>query len=205
MTSESGAWSGEQAARLDQFAKNVAASREVNAVRGDARLVFGSGNPNSRVVLVGEAPGANEERQGKPFVGRAGRLLDEALELAGLDRSELWITNVVKMRPTEPGANGRRRNRPPTSAERDAFRPWLDHELNILRPRSIVCLGATAAAALLGRPVKISTERGQWLMGPAGARVLTTYHPAYLLRPFRDRDEKFRALVDDLRRALSDE
>ncbi len=191
----------ERADQLARLAERIAQSGEVEAVRGGVRLVFGSGNPLSSVVLVGEAPGADEEMQGKPFVGRAGRLLDQALEQAGLDRSTLWITNVVKIRPTEPGANGRLRNRPPTSAEREVFRPWLERELEILRPRSIVCLGSTAAAALLGRTVKISKERGQWLEGPVATRVLTTYHPAYLLRPFRNRDANFQQLVEDLRRA----
>ncbi len=193
----------ERSDQLARLAEQIGQSGEVVAVRGDARLVFGSGNPLSSVVLVGEAPGADEELQGQPFVGRAGRLLDQALERAGLDRSTLWITNVVKIRPTEPGATGRKRNRPPTSGEREVFLPWLERELEILQPRSIVCLGATAAAALLGRTVKISKERGKWLEGPIGTRVLTTYHPAYLLRPFRDRDENFKQLVEDLRRAAS--
>ncbi len=192
-----------RAAMLDNLARQIADSSELTAIRGDSRLVFGSGNPRSGVVLVGEAPGADEEKQGKPFVGRAGRLLDEALAQAGLDRASIWITNVVKVRPSEPGAKGGRRNRPPTQGERRAFRPWLIRELEILEPHAVVCLGATAASALLGRPVKIGTERGRWLEGPAGTRVLTTYHPAYLLRPFRDRDARFAELVDDLRQAAS--
>ncbi len=188
---------------LNRLAKRIEDSADVSAVRGECRLVFGTGNPESDVVLVGEAPGADEERQGKPFVGRAGKLLDQALEEAGLDRDKVWITNVVKIRPTEPGANGRRRNRPPSTEERKAFRRFLDDELGIIEPRSVVCLGATAASAVLGRSVKISKERGQWVEGPEGTRVLTTYHPAYLLRPFRDRDEKYQQLVDDLRKAGS--
>ncbi len=188
-------------ARLKRLSERIESSVDVKAVRGESRLVFGNGNPASSVVLVGEAPGADEERQGKPFVGRAGRLLDQALEDAGLERKQVWITNVVKIRPTEPGANGRRRNRPPSSEERNAFRPFLDEELSIIKPKSVVCLGATAAAAVLGRSVKISNERGEWVEGPEGIRVLTTYHPAYLLRPFKDRDEKYQQLVDDLRKA----
>jgi DNA polymerase len=186
---------------LDELAREIEGSPEVSAVRHDARLVFGGGNPLASVVLVGEAPGADEEKQGRPFVGRAGKLLDEALEQAGLARADIWITNVVKFRPSEPGANGRRRNRPPTGEERTVFRPWLERELRIISPDSVVCLGATAASALLGRAVKITKERGHWLEGPAGTQVLTTYHPAYLLRPFRDRDERFQQLVDDLRLA----
>jgi len=186
---------------LDQLAREIERSPEVSKVRDDARLVFGDGNPLASLVLVGEAPGADEEKQGRPFVGRAGKLLDDALEQAGLARADIWITNVVKIRPAEPGANGRRRNRPPTSEERAVFRPWLERELRMISPDAVVCLGATAASALLGRNLKITKERGNWLEGPAGTGVLTTYHPAYLLRPFRDRDERFQQLVDDLRLA----
>jgi uracil-DNA glycosylase family 4 len=195
----------ERLAELGRLAKRIVASKDVSAVRGDSRLVFGNGNPLASLVLVGEAPGADEEKLGQPFVGRAGRLLDQALERAGVSRADIWITNVVKIRPTEPGANGRARNRPPTTEEKDTFRPWLEEELRIIAPRAIVCLGATAAAALLGRKVKVTAERGRWTDGPVGAQVLTTYHPAYLLRPFRDRDERFEELVDDLRLALQRE
>jgi DNA polymerase len=186
---------------LDELAQEIERSPEISTVRDDSRLVFGDGNPLASVVLIGEAPGGDEEKQGRPFVGRAGKLLDEVLSQAGLSRDDIWITNVVKFRPTEPGAHGRRRNRPPTSEERAAFRPWLERELRIIAPDSVVCVGATAASALLGRSVKITKERGQWLEGPSGTCVLTTYHPAYLLRPFRDRDERFQDLVDDLRLA----
>jgi len=191
----------DRTAQLARLAERIQQSDEVRAVRGESRLVFGHGNPMSSVVLVGEAPGADEERQGMPFVGRAGQLLNKALEDAGLNREKVWITNVVKIRPSEPGAKGGRRNRPPSADERNAFRPFLDEELEIIQPRSVVCLGATAAAAVLGRTVKISKERGAWVDGPQGTRVLTTYHPAYLLRPFKDRDEKYQQLVDDLRKA----
>ena len=191
----------DRTAQLARLAERIQQSDEVRAVRGESRLVFGHGNPMSSVVLVGEAPGADEERQGMPFVGRAGQLLNKALEDAGLNREKVWITNVVKIRPSEPGAKGGRRNRPPAADERNAFRPFLDEELEIIQPRSVVCLGATAAAAVLGRTVKISKERGEWVDGPEGSRVLSTYHPAYLLRPFKDRDEKYQQLVDDLRKA----
>ncbi len=186
---------------LRELARQMTEDAVVNDVRGESRLVLGHGDPYSSVVLVGEAPGADEVKQGRPFVGRAGKLLDEALDQAGLPRSRIWITNVVKIRPTEPGAKGGRRNRPPTGEERQAFRPWLERELEIIKPKAVVCLGATAASALLGRTVKIGAERGHWLDGPAGTKVLTTYHPAYLLRPFKDRDEKFQQLVDDLHQA----
>ncbi|HEX3721655.1 MAG TPA: uracil-DNA glycosylase [Nitrolancea sp.] len=199
MTSDRANQRDERLAELEKLARRLADSDKVSAVRGESRLVFGTGDPCASLVLVGEAPGADEEKQGRPFVGRAGRLLDDALEQAGLSRSDIWITNVVKIRPTEAGANDRLRNRPPTTEEKNTFRPWLEQELAIIAPRSVVCVGATAAAALLGRTVKISAERGHWLDGPVGTQVLTTYHPAYLLRPFRDRDERFQQFVDDLR------
>lgn len=199
MTGDSADQHAERLAELEKLARRMTASDALAPVRGESRLVFGNGNPCAALVLVGEAPGADEEKQGRPFVGRAGRLLDDALEEAGLSRSGIWITNVVKIRPTEAGANGRPRNRPPTTEEKNAFRPWLEQELGIVAPRSVVCVGATAAAALLGRTVKISAERGHWLDGPVGTEVLTTYHPAYLLRPFRDRDERFQQFVDDLK------
>ncbi len=191
----------DQKSPLDSLYREMEQSSELREVRGSARLVFGSGDTAASVVLVGEAPGADEEKHGRPFVGRAGQLLDRALESAGLDRSRVWITNVVKIRPTEPGARGGKRNRPPTAEERAAFLPWLSRELEIIHPDAVVCLGATAAKALLDRNVKIGDMRGQWLDGPAGTQVLTTYHPAYLLRPFKGHDRRFDELVGDLRKA----
>jgi len=189
--------------KLKELAAKLEHSTEVIAVRGKSRLVFGHGDPESSLVLVGEAPGADEERLGRPVVGRAGQLLVRARADAGLDRSRVWTTNVVKIRPTEPGANGRQRNRPPTSEERAVFLPRLERELEIIRPAAVVCLGATAADALLGRHVKIGDVRGKWLDGPAGTRILTTFHPAYLLRPFSGQEERFQQLVDDLRQAAT--
>lgn len=188
-------------AALTSLEKDLRATEEVNEARGDSNLVVGVGNPAARLVLIGEAPGAQEDRAGQPFVGPAGQVLNEALAEAGLDRNQVWITNAVKFRPTTPGSGKRLKNRPPMRGEVALFRPWLERELAILEPACIVCLGATAAAAVLGRAVKIMSERGEFTDGPNGVRALTTYHPAFLLRRYDDRDERFAEFVSDLKKA----
>ena len=144
------------------------------------QTVFGEGPAAARLMFIGEAPGAQEDKLGRPFVGPAGTLFDEALEAAGLDRREVYITNVVKHRPfiTE---SGRQRNRAPKQSEINACRPWLDYQLALIRPTIIVCLGAHAARGILGKDFKITQQRGQWLAGPDGAAVLATVHPSYVL------------------------
>ncbi len=166
-------------------------------------LVPGEGNLNARLVLVGEAPGGQEERAKRPFVGPAGQILTEALTEAGLSRDEIWITNIVKCRPVTPGLGGRLRNRTPTTAEVKLFLPWLIQELNIIDPTAIVALGGTAASALLGRPVKMTSERGEWVPGPEGIPVMVTYHPAYLLRRVGNHNHRYIELVADLSAAAS--
>lgn len=167
------------------------------------RLVLGEGDADASLVLVGEAPGGQEDRLGHPFVGPAGKILDEGLAAAGLDRDQLWITNVVKYRPTTEGVAGRLRNRPPTRDEIAWFLPWLRRELELIAPRALVCLGATAGNALLGRTVRITRERGEWFDGPNGLPTLITYHPAYLLRRTEDRDARYAEFVRDLRTAAT--
>lgn len=166
-------------------------------------LVLGEGNPNAQLVLVGEAPGGQEERAKRPFVGPAGQILNEALSEAGLSRDEVWITNIVKCRPVTPGVGGRLRNRTPTAVEVKRFLPWLLQELNIIDPVAIVVLGGTAASALLGRPVKMTRERGDWFTGPEDIPVMVTYHPAYLLRRIGNHDQRYAELVADIRAAAS--
>ncbi len=144
-------------------------------------LVFGEGRPETRLVLVGEAPGEQEERQGRPFVGRSGQLLRRTLEAAGISPEDVWITNVVKCRPTVVQA-GRRSNRAPTWREAQAWLPHLMDELEILRPQAIICLGNLAARALIQKDFKMTEGRGKWHPGPFGSHVLATYHPSYVLR-----------------------
>jgi DNA polymerase len=160
---------------LAALAKRVAACtrcKELAASR--TQTVFGTGNVNARLVFLGEAPGADEDRQGKPFVGRAGQLLTDMIEKGmKIRRQEVYILNILKCRP--PG------NRTPATEEADNCREYLDGQLAILRPQFICCLGACAAQNLLKTTASISQMRGR-LFDYQGARVLCTYHPAYLLR-----------------------
>ena len=163
------------------------------------QTVFGVGPADARLMFIGEAPGAQEDRQGVPFVGPAGRLFDEALEQAGLARSEVYVTNVVKHRPWV-AQNGRQKNRPPKQSEIKACRPWLDQELAIVRPSIICCLGAHAARAILGKDFKITQQRGQWLAEHAGAAALATIHPSYvLIQPAESYESLRQTLFSDLR------
>ncbi len=132
-------------------------------------------------MLVGETPGDREDLEGRPFVGPAGRLLDAALERAGIDRSAVYLTNAVKHFKWEP--RGKRRiHQKPNAVEIAACRPWLDAEIAVVKPQVLVCLGATAAQALLGRSFRVSRERGRWMASPLAPRVLATVHPSSILR-----------------------
>lgn len=163
--------------------------------------VFGEGAPRPRVVMVGEQPGDQEDRQGRPFVGPAGKLLDRALAAAGVDRGELYVTNAVKHFKWEPQGK-RRLHKTPTAREAAACRPWLEAELRATAPALIVCLGATAARSVVGVDVKVMDERGQKLPTDFGAPALITVHPSSLLRlpPGEDPEAAFAAFVADLRK-----
>ena len=128
------------------------------------QTVFGAGPADARLMVVGEAPGEQEDRQGIPLVGPAGKLFNEAIAQAGLDRQELYITNTVKHRPWVE-QRGRAKNRAPRQSEIKACRPWLDQQVQIIRPALVVCLGATAAHALLGREFRLTEQRGRWRTG----------------------------------------
>jgi DNA polymerase len=145
------------------------------------RTVFGEGPRTARVMLVGEQPGHEEDLAGKPFVGPAGKLLDRALEQAGIDRRRVYVTNVVKHFKWEP--KGKRRiHAKPNAAEIAACRPWLDAELDVVKPDVLVCLGATAAQALLGRGFRVSRERGRFVPSPLAPYAMATVHPSSILR-----------------------
>lgn len=186
---------------LAQIRTKLGRAEEFSRLCAGKHLVFGAGNPTAALVLVGEAPGGQEDRQEHPFVGPAGQILNEALEAVGLSRDEVWTTNVVKCRPTMPGVGGRLRNRAPTPEEVEWFLPWLLRELEVIQPRAIVCLGATAGTALLGRALKITRERGTWFDGPTGTPLMLTYHPAYLLRRVASGEGRFAEFVHDLGKA----
>jgi DNA polymerase len=145
------------------------------------QTVFGEGGPKPRVMLVGEQPGDQEDIQGRPFVGPAGKILDKALAEAGIERKEIYVTNAVKHFKWEP--RGKRRiHKKPNSMEIAACKPWIDAEIDVLHPAVIVCLGATAAQSLLGRQFKVSTQRGVWVPSPLAPFVMATVHPSSLLR-----------------------
>lgn len=161
------------------------------------QTVFGEGSPKSEVMFVGEQPGDQEDRAGAPFVGPAGRLLDEALADAGIDRSRAYLTNVVKHFKWE--ARGKRRiHQKPNWSEITACRPWLDAELAVVKPRVLVCLGATAAQALLGRTFKVTQVRGRPVESSLAPIVIATVHPSSVLRAGADRDAEYSAFVNDL-------
>jgi uracil-DNA glycosylase family protein len=164
------------------------------------QTVFGEGPKSARVVLVGEQPGDSEDREGRPFVGPAGQLLDWALEKAGVDRRRAYVTNVVKHFKWVP--RGKRRiHSKPNSMEIRACLPWLEQELALIKPEVVVCLGATAAQALLGRSFRVTQERGNFVRSPLAPHVMATVHPSSLLR-IEDDDERkaaIRTFVAELR------
>jgi DNA polymerase len=164
------------------------------------QTVFGEGSRTARVMLVGEQPGDQEDLAGRPFVGPAGRELDKALAQAGFERSEIYVTNVVKHFKWEP--RGKRRiHKKPNGAEIAACRPWLDAEIALVRPDAIVCLGATAAQALLGKSFKVTAHRGELIKSPLAPLVMATVHPSSLLRAPDDETRRLetKRFIDDLR------
>jgi uracil-DNA glycosylase len=168
------------------------------------QTVFGEGAPGARVMLVGEQPGDQEDKQGRPFVGPAGRVLDEALEAAGIDRGATYVTNAVKH--FKWVARGKRRiHAKPTWTEQMACRPWLEGELEAVQPRVLVCLGATAAQSLLGKQFRVTKERGRWLESELAEYVTATIHPSSILRQRDDesRRRELDGLVEDLRLVAS--
>jgi len=164
------------------------------------QTVFGEGTSKAEVVFVGEQPGDQEDLQGKPFVGPAGKLLDKALEDAGIDRSQVYVTNVVKHFKWQ--ARGKRRiHQKPNWSEIAACRPWLEAELEMIEPRVLVCLGATAAQALLSRDFRVSRQRGELVESELAENVLATVHPSSILRADEDtREAEYGELVRDLKK-----
>ncbi|HMC08164.1 MAG TPA: UdgX family uracil-DNA binding protein [Actinomycetota bacterium] len=186
-------------ATVDELAEAVQHCRGCDLWRDATRAVFGEGASRALVVMVGEQPGDVEDRRGRPFVGPAGILLRSCLAEVGILESDVWLTNVVKHFKWQP--KGKRRiHRTPAAAEIAACRPWLDAELARIRPEIVVCLGATAAHALLGRDFKVSLDRGRLVDSPVGP-ALATVHPSSILRAPDDKSglEARAAFVADLR------
>jgi len=171
---------------------------------GATQVVPGEGNPQARIVLLGEAPGEQEDREGRPFVGRSGRLLDRILGEAELPREEVWITNAVKCRPVLFEGD-RMRNRPPKVSEVRAWSDCLRSELRLIGPQVLVGLGAVAGRALLGQDFKLTQERGRWRRDALlGLETLVTWHPAYLLRQTGEAYERrLEEAIADMREASS--
>lgn len=164
------------------------------------QTVFGEGKRSAKVLFIGEQPGNDEDLQGRPFVGPAGRLLDQALEEAGIDRRQTYVTNVVKHFKWEP--RGKRRiHKKPNSTEIEACRPWLEAEIAAVKPRVIVCLGATAAQTLLGKEFRVSRQRGQPIPSPLAPLMLATVHPSSILRASdeQSRHLEMQHFIDDLK------
>ena len=171
---------------LRQMQEELQQCRNCGLCEGRTQAVLGAGVPNSRIVIVGEGPGRNEDEQGKPFVGRSGQLLDQMLEQVGLSRNRnVFITNIVKCRPPH--------NRDPLQTEQDACIDWLRAQTRLLRPKIIVCLGRIAAMKLIREDFKISREHGQWEQ-KGGIWFTALYHPSALLRDETKRPETFRDL-----------
>ena len=170
--------------------------------RNATQAVLGEGPRGASVMFVGEQPGDREDLAGHPFVGPAGLMLDRALEEAGIDRREVFVTNVVKHFKWEPAERGKRRiHKKPRGSEIEACRAWLDAELQAIRPEVLVCLGATAAQALLGKNFSVMRQRGHWIQSQLAPHVLATVHPSSLLRAPDDetRHREMVRFVEDLR------
>lgn len=171
--------------------------------RNATQAVFGAGNPSASIFLVGEQPGDQEDRTGTPFVGPAGRLLDRALALAGIDREQVYVTNAVKHFKWQ--ARGPRRlHQKPVLSEVRACRPWLQAEIAAVRPQVLVALGATAAQSLIGSNIRVTEARGQLLPSEWGIPVLVTFHPSAILRipDENTRRQEIAHLAADLRQAV---
>jgi len=183
---------------LRTLAEAARECRGCDLYRDATQTVFGEGVPRAEIALVGEQPGDREDREGRPFVGPAGRLLDDSLAEAGIERDDVYLTNVVKHFKFE--LRGKRRiHRRPDLHEQAACRPWLEAELEQIRPTALVLLGATAAQALLGRGFRVTKDRGTWVQAPFAPLVTATVHPSSILRAPDDTREAERTLfVRDL-------
>ncbi len=186
-------------ASLDQLRSIATGCQACDLYRNATQTVFGEGAVGARVMLVGEQPGDREDLEGEPFVGPAGAVLDRGLRQAGIDRDEAYVTNVVKHFKWRP-AGKRRLHQKPNAEEIAACRPWLETEIDLVRPEVVVCLGATAAQALLGSAFRVSRQRGEFVSWGREPRVIATVHPSSILRAADEeaRQREMEAFVADL-------
>jgi uracil-DNA glycosylase family protein len=189
---------------LDSLRNAAASCRACDLWRRGTQTVFGEGDEHARVMLVGEQPGNDEDLAGRPFVGPAGRVLSAALERAGIDRRTTYVTNVVKHFKWEPRGKRRIHNKP-NWVEITACLPWLEAEVSAIRPKVIVCLGATAAQAILGKTFRVTVDRGKFFPSPLAPLVMATVHPSSLLRAPDDttRERETARFIDDLAKIAS--
>lgn len=184
--------------QIEQLKNQALACELCDLCKTRTNVVFGEGNPETPLVFIGEGPGANEDATGRPFVGRAGQLLDAAMAENSITRKHIYICNVVKCRACII-EDGRIRNRAPSAIESSTCFPWLERQLAIIKPLIIVCLGAVAANAIIHRDFRMTQERGQWFETKYCRHVTAALHPAYILR---QNGEPFAAarksLVDDI-------
>lgn len=167
------------------------------------QTVFGEGRRNSKIMFIGEQPGDREDLAGRPFVGPAGRILGQALEEAEIDREEVYVTNIVKHFKWSPDARGKRRiHKKPNSLEIRACRPWLDAEIEVVQPQIVVCLGATASQALLGRTFSVTRDRGKVLQWGPVSQIMATVHPSSILRApdSESRHAQMQMFTEDMRK-----
>ncbi|HEX9363157.1 MAG TPA: UdgX family uracil-DNA binding protein [Candidatus Dormibacteraeota bacterium] len=189
----------EKARSVEQLREAAATCRACDLYLNATQTVFGEGEEHSRMMLIGEQPGDQEDLQGKPFVGPAGRLLEKALDEAGIDRRRVYVTNAVKhFRWTRRGK--RRLHEKPNAGQVRACRPWLEAEIEVVRPRMLVLLGATAAQSVMGPAFRVSKQRGEVLESPFGIPVVATVHPSSILRATDDesRDAAMDSFIKDL-------
>jgi DNA polymerase len=189
-----------QHASLAELRKAAAGCRACDLWKNATQTVFGEGAEGARMMLVGEQPGDREDIEGKPFVGPAGRLLDRALEEAGVDRNRVYVTNAVKhFRWTKRGK--RRLHEKPNAQQVRACRPWLEAEIAVIKPHIVVLLGATAAQSVMGSSFRVSRQRGEVMPSPLGVPVLATVHPSSILRATDDasRHAAMASFVSDLK------
>jgi DNA polymerase len=189
---------------LEELREEARGCRACPLWQTGTQTVFGEGPEDAKLMLVGETPGDQEDKEGRPFVGPAGRVLDRALEEAGIDRAEAYVTNAVKHFKWE--ARGKRRiHAKPSWSEIMACRPWLERELEVVRPKVVVLLGATAAQSLLGKQFRVTKQRGEWIESDRAEYVTATIHPSAILRQ-RDDDSRHAEMarfVADLQKAAA--
>ena len=184
---------------LKALERAAEACRGCDLYKDSTQVVFGHGKPSARLMLVGEQPGDEEDLEGEPFVGPAGRLLDKALEEAGIERSETYLTNAVKHFKWKPRGK-RRLHQTPRVGEIEACKPWLEAEAAAVKPEALLAMGATAGRALFGTKVRVTKDRGRPLESPLAPLAAVTIHPSAILR-LREHDEReaeFAAFVADL-------